>query len=144
MTGDAESTGGLLHGDESLARRGGEACLQLVGQSGPPRRSRGHLLAGDQAFIQPTMQSRGRNVQLGRRQCDRHDFADAGIRLGFKAGDTPVGPETADPVGFEPKAARRFSTLSIKDACDDCVRIEQGQASDEIDCLLIGFDRRWS
>jgi hypothetical protein len=30
LTGDAESTGGLLHGDESLARRGGEACLQPV------------------------------------------------------------------------------------------------------------------
>jgi len=40
LTGDAESTGGLLHGDESLAGRGGEACLQCLGQSDPPRRPR--------------------------------------------------------------------------------------------------------
>ena len=56
LTGDSKRAGGLLHGDEAITGRGGEARFQRVGHSDPPRRAGGRLFAGDQTVVQPTMQ----------------------------------------------------------------------------------------
>src|SRR5271165_277415 len=92
LTGDAESAGGPLHGDEALTRRGGEACFQRVSHPDSPRRAGGDLLAGDQAVVQPTMQGRGRNVQDDRRRRDRHDVSFRSLQLVLETGDAPMGP----------------------------------------------------
>src|SRR6202166_5115638 len=115
----AQCSGRLLHSNEVLAGRLGEARFERFGQADPPRRPRGHLLTCYQAVIEPAMQRRWRDVQHGRVCRDGHDFSFCCLQLWLEAWDAPMVTQMRDPVGFEAMATSGRSPLSIENAGDD-------------------------
>jgi hypothetical protein len=112
LAGDAQGASHLLHGDIAFAWRVDEAGAQVVGNPDAPRCARRELLAGDDAVIEPSMDSRGGGVEDGCGLADVDQFAIDGRRRQFDARDIAPVMQTADMVGGETVAAGRGAFLT--------------------------------
>jgi hypothetical protein len=75
LAGDAEQLRRLGERDVAFGHLGHEAAAHLVGEADPPGRVRGHLLAGEEALLEPAADRRRGDVELGGRLVDRDDVA---------------------------------------------------------------------
>ena len=80
LPGNAEAVGSLAEREIPVRDVGHEPGSDLVGQPDPPRRACRDLLAGEQPFAQPPVDSRGRHVECVGGLFDRDRVA---VRLGL-------------------------------------------------------------
>src|SRR5208282_3132318 len=119
-----------------------EARTQVIVESDAPRRTGRDLFSGDETIVEPAMQGRGRDAERLRGALDRHALRLVGLRRSLAAWNVPVRAQTAQTIGSERQACSGLASLTIEDAGDDGIRIMRCQATQQIDRVLGGANRR--
>src|ERR1700676_3880258 len=108
---DAEQMRGFEHGHVTIWGVLHELRTQVIGEPDSPRRAGRHLLSGDKAIIEPTMQGRRCHAERVRGAIDGHAVSVWRVLCGFEARDLPVSAQAADAIGRERQARRGGSSL---------------------------------
>ncbi|MFA5028684.1 MAG: reverse transcriptase N-terminal domain-containing protein, partial [Candidatus Methylomirabilota bacterium] len=139
---DAQPEGGLEHRQVPRRRLLDEAGSQAGGEPDLPRRARGHLLAGEEAVIEPAVnRGRGEAEDLGR-PLDGDQLPLGAIRRQRAAGNVPVPAQVPHVRRREALAAGGGPALPIEDPCDDGVRVVHGEPPQERERVFVGPDPR--
>ena len=75
LASDAEPFRGLIEPNEAVGNIRDEPAPGVFGESDPPGRLRGYLLAGEQAVLEPASDGRAGHAELAGCLLDRHQLA---------------------------------------------------------------------
>ena len=89
-----------------------------------------------ETIIEPPVQSRSVDTYYLRGLSNRRQFADGLFNRRLKPGNISIAAQTADMNGRESFSSRRLATLTIQDAGDNIVGIENGEAAKKGDSIL--------
>ena len=138
LSRNAESDGGLQHGQIFRRRLLHDARAQFIGDSNLPRRARRDLLTGDESICQPAMNAGSIHAQNLRRFADRNQFSGRWLSRRLEASNVAIPPQAADMVGGEAFSGGRFAILAIQDSSDHFIGIEICQAAKQRDRIFVG------
>src|ERR1039458_1500798 len=100
---------------------------------------------GDQDFhyetiIEPPVHSGSVDTQDLRGLSNGCQFAGGLFSRWLKPGNVSIAAQASDLIGRESFSSRRFGTLTIQDAGDNIVGIENGEAAKKGDRMFVGTD----
>ena len=125
----AESHGCFEHRQKPRRCFFEEASTQLIGDADTPRGTRRKLFAGDEAVVEPAMNSRwGYTEDLGS-LVHGGQFSGRSFSRWLEARDVAITAQTTDLIGGEAFTVGRLATLTIENAGDDIVGVVGGQTS---------------
>jgi hypothetical protein len=101
LAGDAECLGGVTEGDPAVGCVVGEHGVQLAREADLPGGSRGDLLAGDEAVVQPAQQGGGCDPEFAGGLGHVEQLSLGWLGGGLVAGDVPVVAQRLDSTGGE-------------------------------------------
>src|SRR5208282_3927577 len=113
---DAEQIHGFEHFHVTFGRIFNEERTQFLRHAYAPRRAGRHLLAGNEAIIEPAMQGRRCEPQSLRGALDAHAVAGGRVLCGLEALDLPVRAQAADAIRGKRQTSGGGTALAIEDA----------------------------
>src|SRR5712691_4028241 len=124
---DAEPHGGFEHRQKARRCFFEEASTQLISDADAPRGARGQLFTGDEAVVEPAMNSRWSESENLCRLLDSGKLTRWCISGRLEARDVAIAAETTDLICGEALAVGGVATLTIENAGDDIVGVMGGQ-----------------
>ena len=115
---NSESHGCFEHSDKAGRCFFHESSTQLIGDANAPGSTGCELFAGDEAVVEPAMNSRGSETEYLGSLVHCGEFTSRGFFGRSKARDVAIAAQTPDLLRGEPLTVSGFATLAIEYASD--------------------------
>src|ERR1022692_1573154 len=112
----------------------------LVGETDPPRRAGGELLAVNESVVQPAVHGGGNQAQFPGGPGHGEQFSFLRVAAGPAAGNVIAEPRCLDSSRGAGQSLGGAPVLPVEDARDLRVGVVDGQPADQVDGVLVSAE----